>query len=161
MELKKLHECSLPTQAVEKEPAEFLTAKSAHLGAGNTSVRAQLVFHLRGCKFLAFLFRFPLHLCQLIVRVSVLLARRKTKYKFTAQKQEQIKVIQKYLQFHNSGITEALRASNNENIKKVKRDKYNRQSKPLSNHKAAGREFHPFGFSERKTLITHWCSSCC
>lgn len=47
-------------QAIEKEPAEFPIAEAAHPGAGNTSDRAQLIFRLWGCKFLAFLSRFPL-----------------------------------------------------------------------------------------------------
>ena len=65
-------------------------------------------------------------------RVSVLSVRKKTKPNFTAQKQEQIEVIQKYLlkQFHNSGKIEALGDSNNENVKKVKHDKRD-QRKPL------------------------------
>lgn len=46
MELKKLHECSLPTQAVDKEPAGFPIAEAAHPEAGNTSDRAKLVFCL-------------------------------------------------------------------------------------------------------------------
>jgi len=44
MELKKLHECSLPMQAGAKEPAGFPIAEAAHPGA--PSDRAQLIFCL-------------------------------------------------------------------------------------------------------------------